>query len=73
MTTKRKNRIAWGLALLLAVLVLGGSWIGIRRTYGFVIFDRPGHTVLGSLPSTGGDMHIVLMGDRVLLWWHRKH
>jgi hypothetical protein len=80
MTTKRKNRIAWGLALLLAGLVLGGSWVGIRRTYGFGgwiglrgsrIRNVHGAWEFGAGEGPVKGLYVVRLGPVLVAWWRR--
>src|SRR5438034_6051986 len=70
-----KNQPAWGVALLLALLLLGGGWIYFRRTYGFAVLDHYGHTLLGALPYDQDrglnfeDMRTRDIGPLELTWW----
>jgi hypothetical protein len=65
-----KNRMAWGLALLLALLLLGGAGIGLRRTYEFNALSSDGDWGFGYEELRGG-FHTLGLG-RVLVVWSRR-
>jgi hypothetical protein len=65
-----KNRVAWGLAVVLAVLLLGGVGVLIQHTYtvspafawnywSFGYFDVP------------GEFRGVSLGPVWVMWWHK--
>jgi hypothetical protein len=67
-----KNRMAWGLAVLLAVLLLGGAGIGIRRTYYFRTGYR-GSSQSFFLARPYGGMYYIALGPTYVAWWRRGH
>jgi hypothetical protein len=64
-----KIRVAWGLALLLAVLLLGGMWSYLRQTYAVQVFVfHPGDWATVFSPDPANRIHQVHLGRVVLLW-----
>jgi hypothetical protein len=72
-----QSRVAWGLAVLLAVLLLGGAGIGLQHTYAFcVMMGGPGGPIYGSSPPSPGapptSIQWMLVGDKAAWWWRRS-
>jgi ABC-type transporter Mla subunit MlaD len=73
-----KNRTAWGVAVVLAVLLLGGGGVLIHRTYGFTTFQTQvsvAFSQVHAMPIGGRGtpvkLHGVQIGHTTLLWWRR--
>jgi hypothetical protein len=69
--TKMRNRVAWGLALLLAVLLLSGGGVLIRRTYYFDVRSFSGRLTFGYEVYPAGS-HVLYIGPLRVIWWPRS-
>jgi hypothetical protein len=67
-----KNRMAWGLAVVLAVLVLGGVGILIKRTYTFTVIHG-GSTEPLDFDIVPEDRHFLAWGHMLVIWGRRAH
>ena len=67
---QRTNSVAWGLAVLLAVLLLGGAGVGIRHTYEVHLTYYAGARSIecGTLFEFN---RFLFLGPLRFTWWRR--
>jgi hypothetical protein len=65
-----KTRMAWGLTVLLAVLLLSGAGIGIRHTFHFAAGFRSSGRAFFNFPY--GGTHYNAVGPVYVAWWCRS-
>jgi hypothetical protein len=66
-----KTRRAWGLAVVVAVMLLAGAGMGIQRTYEFSVIYGHGDWGFGYQELRGG-FHTAGLGPVLVVWSRRS-